>query len=273
MLKHILFCIAFLPVVLLAQMPSGGICAHQGDNENFPNNTVPAFVSAVKLGAAMVEFDIQRCKTGELVIFHDRTVDNLTDGTGRIRDLTFDEVRKLKVLKKRRPEVAPAQIPTFQEVLDCLPRDGVWLNVHVSGGAALECARILEKDGRLHQAFLATSLSMVPKLRQQTPGIRICNMSRTGKWSEEWTSEQHRKYAQQTVENKCEFIQLIKRCPPEEIKYLHDNGVKVSFMGCNDPAQVKSLLKLGVDFILTDRLTTVKAAYDKAKAELEAQQP
>ncbi len=47
-----------------------------------PENTVLAFANAVRLGAEMVEMDVKRCKTGELLVLHDGTVDRTTNGKG-----------------------------------------------------------------------------------------------------------------------------------------------------------------------------------------------
>ena len=84
--------VACATAAVAVEMPTGGICAHRGDRAEFPENTVPAFLSAVKKGAAMVEFDVHRCKTGELVVCHDSSVDRTTNGKGRIADLTYDEI-------------------------------------------------------------------------------------------------------------------------------------------------------------------------------------
>jgi len=56
-----------LPLVSgAANMPVRGLCAHRGDSAAFPENTVPAIEASAKKGAAMVEIDVKRCKTGEL---------------------------------------------------------------------------------------------------------------------------------------------------------------------------------------------------------------
>ena len=75
------------------KLPVRGICAHQGDIQFFPGNTVEAILSAVRKGADMVEFDVQRCKTGEFVLMHDATIDKLTTGKGRICDHTLEELK------------------------------------------------------------------------------------------------------------------------------------------------------------------------------------
>jgi len=137
------------------KMPSGGICAHRGDRAEFPENTVSAFEAAVKKGAAMVEFDVHRCKTGELIVMHDDTIDRTTTGKGRWAELTFDYLRSVDAGVKRGPQFKGVKIPTFDEAIDCFPKEGVWLNVHCGDDVTDEVARKIREKGRLHQAFVA----------------------------------------------------------------------------------------------------------------------
>ena len=61
-------------------------CSHRGFNSVAPENTLPAFASAVSLGAEEIEFDLWPTADGEIVVCHDPTVDRTTDGTGSINE-------------------------------------------------------------------------------------------------------------------------------------------------------------------------------------------
>ena len=50
--------------------------AHRGDSDKHKDNTVDAFVSALNKGFDMLELDIQMCKSGEIIVFHDTEIDN-----------------------------------------------------------------------------------------------------------------------------------------------------------------------------------------------------
>lgn len=69
--------------------------AHAGGENEAPANTMYAFKRAVALGADMIELDVHSTADDVLVVIHDATVDLTTNGTGRVRDLTFDQVRAL----------------------------------------------------------------------------------------------------------------------------------------------------------------------------------
>ena len=71
--------------------------AHRGYNYSAPENSIPAFRKAGELGAWGIETDLQNTSDGQIVIMHDNTVDNMTNGTGNVINMTFDEIRNLKI--------------------------------------------------------------------------------------------------------------------------------------------------------------------------------
>ncbi|MFB6084983.1 MAG: glycerophosphodiester phosphodiesterase [Halorientalis sp.] len=88
--------------------------AHRGFAETHPENTVAAVRSAAEHADA-IEVDVRRCGSGELVAIHDETVDRVTDGTGRVAELTAEELAALDVLG------SDAGVPTLAAVLDATP--------------------------------------------------------------------------------------------------------------------------------------------------------
>jgi len=69
--------------------------AHRGASAYAPENTIAAFDKAVEMKADYIEIDVQRSKDGKLVLIHDTTVDRTTDGSGKVGNLTFKELRNL----------------------------------------------------------------------------------------------------------------------------------------------------------------------------------
>ncbi|PLR95955.1 glycerophosphodiester phosphodiesterase [Bacillus sp. T33-2] len=92
--------------------------AHRGASGYAPENTIAAFDKAVEMKVDYIEIDVQRSKDGELVIIHDTTVDRTTDGTGYVRDLTFEQLRSLDAGSFKGAEFAGEKVPAFDEVLD-----------------------------------------------------------------------------------------------------------------------------------------------------------
>lgn len=257
---------AWAACVAAANMPTRGICAHRGNDGRQPENTVLAWANAVKLGAEMVELDVKRCKTGELVIMHDATVDRTTNGKGVVGKMTFAEIRALEANWRKGkpiPGVPSVKVPTFAEAIDSIPADApVWINCHCAPNTAVEVAQVLKSKGRLKQAFIASSRKAIAAARAVVPEVLGCNMDRPYKgidaYRKPWPPELSTRYARETVEAKCQFLQLLAPCSPEDVKYLHDAGVKISYFHCERPERLKALRDLGVDFVLTDKLVPMR---------------
>ena len=242
------------------KMPVRGLCAHQGDMQFFPGNTAEALLSAARKGAAMVEFDVQRCKTGEFVLMHDGTIENLTTGTGRIREHSLEELKSFSI---RRFKEKGYRIPTLDEALDVLPDGGILINVHCYAGRAAigDIARHLKARGRLHQAFVCSGLKDIAEARKAVPEIVANNIERPGPRNRDWTPDECAKFVADSKKNKCQYLQL---CRPWERNYsddAHAAGVKVIHFLSNDPALLKDLLGRGIDFVMTNRLEPMNAAF------------
>jgi glycerophosphoryl diester phosphodiesterase len=98
---------------------------HRGACGYEPENTLLSFKKALELGVEMIEFDVHRLKSGEIVVFHDDKLDRTTNGKGYISDKTFDEIRILDAGKGKK-------IPTLEEVLDLVDRKAK-VNIELKG--------------------------------------------------------------------------------------------------------------------------------------------
>src|SRR5690606_12553784 len=92
--------------------------AHRGATGYAPENTIASFDLAVDMKADYIEIDVQRSKDGKLVLIHDTTVDRTTDGTGKVGDLTFEQLRTLDAGSWKGKQFTGEPIPTFEEILD-----------------------------------------------------------------------------------------------------------------------------------------------------------
>jgi glycerophosphoryl diester phosphodiesterase len=106
---------------LLAQNREVAVIAHRGEHLHNPENTLPAYRTAVELGADFFEVDVRTTSDGKLVLMHDGTVDRMTNGHGEVAQKTFDEMRAL--------DVKGARVPTLDEAMDVAAgRAGVYLD-------------------------------------------------------------------------------------------------------------------------------------------------
>jgi len=243
--------VGLLMMVTMADLPSTRACAHRGDSRNAPENTLPAFESAVKKGAHQIEFDLHLSKDGRLVVIHDDTVDRTTNGSGRVEGMTFDAIRALDAGSWFDPKFEGVRIPTFREVLDVIPRY-IDCNVHLKNapGVAEGATKVLLDMARLDHCFLAASKEQAEIARAIAPKIRLCNMSRQGK---EWGP-----YIETTVALGTELIQLVGGTDglPEAVEKLHEHGVRVNFFEAHTEEKIRRCVGADVDFVLTDDLDT-----------------
>lgn len=93
------------------------IIAHRGSAGTHPENTMPAFEEALRVGADGLELDVQMTKDGVLVLIHDEKVDRTSDGKGWVKDFTFAEIRQLDFGVTFSEAFAGTRIPTLEEVL------------------------------------------------------------------------------------------------------------------------------------------------------------
>ncbi|MDU0356216.1 glycerophosphodiester phosphodiesterase family protein [Paraglaciecola aquimarina] len=93
-----------------------------------PENSLPAIEYAIELGVDMVELDVRATKDGRFVILHDATVDRTTNGTGKIAELTYQQVQQLRLIEEVTGEVTEHQIPTLEQVYD-LVRGNIMVNL------------------------------------------------------------------------------------------------------------------------------------------------
>ena len=110
---------------------------HRGTKGYIAENTLESIQKAIDLGVDGVEIDVFRCASGEIVVFHDKKLDRLTNSTGFIEEMTIDSLNNVLVEGKYK-------LPPLEEVLTFI--DGnIFLNVELKGkNTATKNALILE---------------------------------------------------------------------------------------------------------------------------------
>jgi glycerophosphoryl diester phosphodiesterase len=91
--------------------------AHRGANKVAPENTIPAFAEAKKMGFNYIEADLAWSSDNVPVILHDTTIDRTSNGTGDVSSKTLAELKSLDFGSWYSSKFAGVQIPTFEELL------------------------------------------------------------------------------------------------------------------------------------------------------------
>ncbi|WP_372756059.1 glycerophosphodiester phosphodiesterase [Mariniflexile sp.] len=127
---------------------------HRGAKGHLAENTIESIKKALELGVDGVEIDVHRCSTGQLVVFHDYTVDRMTDGTGEVSKHTLNQLKQLEVK-------GHCQIPSLSEVLTFI-NNKCLLNIELKGhDTAKEASRLIdffvEKKGWEYKNIIVSS--------------------------------------------------------------------------------------------------------------------
>lgn len=102
------------------------VIAHRGNHVSVPENTLAACREAIRVGADYVEVDLRTTKDGKMVLLHDTKVDRTTDGKGPLSELTWKQVKRLRIKSK---DGAEYRIPTFEEILKlCRGKMNIYLD-------------------------------------------------------------------------------------------------------------------------------------------------
>ena len=110
---------------------------HRGAKGHIVENTLESIQKALDLGVDGIEIDVHLCQTGELVVYHDFTLERLTDGTGEIAMKSLEELKSLKIKDQ-------FKIPTLVEVLDLIDKKCL-LNIELKGNmTALETCKSIQ---------------------------------------------------------------------------------------------------------------------------------
>lgn len=237
------------------------LVAHRGGAKLAPENTLPAFCSAVDdWGADMLELDVRLSADGHVVVIHDATVDRTTEGSGAVGDHTLDELRALDagfrfVDEEGRPtfRAAGVTIPTLREVLEACP--SVWVNVEAKEAAvAGPLVALVRERGEQHRVLVAAEHE---RTRRAARDYR-------GPWG---ASRRH-----------CALFWLLHRLPggspytppadvlqipefwkgrrlltPRLVEAAHRRNLPVHVWTVDDPSDMRRMLEWGVDAIQTDR--------------------
>ena len=93
------------------------VAMHRGDWRNFPENSKGAILSSIRLGADIVELDVQMTKDGRFILNHDPTLNRTTTGKGKVGDLTLAEIKQFK-MRDAKGKPTDYDVLTLEEALE-----------------------------------------------------------------------------------------------------------------------------------------------------------
>ncbi len=245
-MKYLIGCLFLF--CMLTQLPAQiMVTGHRGAAGHAPENTLASIRKALEMGADRIEIDVQQSKDGVVVILHDKTLKRTTNGKGYVRNKTFAELSALVALAEFAASFPNEKIPTLEEALILINgkakfvieiKDGnayypdieqhivalihqykaeKWCIVHSFNDAALAKVHEIDANIVLHKLFVA--------------GL--------GRDLKKWD------YVQEFSVNEHFATKKI-------IAKVHKLGKKINVWTVNDKAKMESLIKMGVDGIITN---------------------
>lgn len=245
-----------------ADAPAKRLCAHRGFSTVAPENSMPAYGAAVALGASEIEFDLWWTKDGEIVSIHDATLDRVSDGSGKVFEHTFAELRALDFGTKSGPGFKGLKIPTFAEILEKFSCHTI-MNIHMKDWKdqpwdEAHLKRVIDLidayDARRHVYFMTSCGPLQDQLARLAPDIPRCMGNRGD-------NKTRPDIVDRAIAHKCQMVQLFKPYFDQSlIDRARAAGLRVNVFWSDDPAEAKRFLDMGVDTILTNDYQPIAAA-------------
>lgn len=159
------------------------IFAHRGACALAPENTIPSFELAVTHHADAVELDAKLSRDGVVMVIHDQTVNRTTGASGKVRDLTLAELKKLDAGSFFGPQFSGVKIPTLDEVFEAVGKQLI-VNVELTNYKSrndslvekvVEVVRRHQMEERvLFSSFFPGNLVKSKTLLPKTPVALLC---------------------------------------------------------------------------------------------------
>lgn len=234
--------------------PKPRILAHRGlVTEDSPvENTLESFAAALEAGAEIIETDIQASKDGVAIVFHDADLSRLAGRPESVTDFDYAQLSEIELL-------GGGRISSLEVVLLAFPAAKFNLDVK-SADAISAVAEVVNRLGcndrvlitSFSEARRSKTLALLPLKTASSASaallIAIYVLIALGLSFFVPVCSKRVKALQ--VPTKAGFLRLDRS---RFIRAVHRSGIEIHFWTINDPVEMKRLVSLGADGIVTDR--------------------
>ena len=142
------------------------VASHRGDWRNYPENSIPAIESVIRMGVDIMELDVKMTKDSILILMHDKTIDRMTNGKGRVCDITYDSLMTFNMRRAHNIVTDTLKVPTLREALLCC-KDRILVNVDHAYPYYEQIVKLTEELGVAGQVLMK-SKSSIDKVNEDT---------------------------------------------------------------------------------------------------------
>ena len=226
--------------------------AHRGGTEFAPENTYEAFSAAVETGYKYLETDVHPNADEKLMAFHDPTLDRVTNYKGKIRDFTSQELKKIRVNDK-------FQIPFLEDLLDSFSQNYFSIDMK-SDESVIPLIKLVRKMNAIDRVcFASFNQQRLDYVREEFSNKCISSMG---------PKEIVKTKLCSIFNIKHNVLPLISSLPIKRYKiellnkkhvdFLKSLNIKVIAWTINDANEITRLIDLGIDGIMTDKISALK---------------
>ena len=239
--------------------------AHRGGSALAPENTLAAFQNALTLPIDAIELDVHMTSDGYAIVFHDNTVERLTNGKGNILDLDFAYLRSLNAAAHFPGGwKQPQQIPTLREVLDLAQgRALVYIEIKPSQrgkdyGRYPNIAETVTAEVRaaamLDQVLIMSfDWVVLPIIKALEPTVQTGALVSTNVWNPRADHALDTLIAQVTTLG-CQWINMdVDLFTEDMVPTVHTHGFKLGLWTVNSEVALRHCAAAGVDSLTSDR--------------------
>ncbi len=231
---------------------------HRGTRVNFDENTIGAFKKAIEYGADYIELDVHKSKDGKLIIIHDSSLDRTTNGSGRIKDYSYNEIKEF------RTKMMNEQIPTLSLILDEF-KGKIKFFIELKGEDVKRkiVKVIVKRDLQRDCVISSRSLNELEKIKLPYPEMKICyNISKgkdltLEKFINLGKAKKLTKFPDMiSLKSSLISLEFIETCYNNNILALSWDFINfINYQTALD--KIKSLIELGIDGILFDNYRNI----------------
>lgn len=233
--------------------------AHRGSRTLWPENTMLAFQGAVDLGYRYLELDVRLTSDGVVVVHHDATLDRTTSGSGPLKDRSYADLLGLDAAHHFGEEHSyphrgsGERIPTLEQVLTTWPDVHVNIDLKEPGTewpVAEVITRLRKRDSVLIASFNDRRIARFRRITRGGVATSVGPAVAAQMWS---ASRFGRHVTHRAAAFQMPYAQRGFAIDERFVAAIHATGAHLHVWTVNDADDMRRMLALGVDGIVTDR--------------------
>ncbi|MFW9882113.1 MAG: glycerophosphodiester phosphodiesterase, partial [Candidatus Thorarchaeota archaeon] len=225
------------------------IIAHRGASNIAPPNSIKAFQKAIELKADFIEFDVHQSKDHEIVIIHDNYITNINGQKKFVKDMELNQLKAIDIGEGE-------NIPTLKELIK-IAKGKIWLQCEIKApNLSKVLVKILIKENLTKSSIISSFMfNELLEFQRINSDLKLALLIPP----EVYSVDKLIKYCQKAVDNNFYAVHpCYTSINKEFVKFIHDHDMLVNVWTVNIESDIKKVLQMHVDGIISDDIQLVK---------------